>query len=115
MTITAYLQKGTSQKKYKVTIVTKDNIKNVQFGAKGYSDFTIHKDEDRKKRYLSRHKKRENWNKSGITTAGFWSRWLLWNKPSITASLQDIKNMFNILLFTLFQSFYHILMIVKKN
>ena len=55
------------------------------------SDFTIHKDEDRKNRYINRHKKNEDWGKSGIDTAGFWSRWLLWNKPTIKESYQDIK------------------------
>ena len=94
---TAYLQNGTGAKKYKVTIIKNDGTKKtVQFGAKGYSDFTKHKDNDRKERYLSRHKKNENWAKSGISTAGFWSRWLLWNKPSISASLTDIKKRFSI-------------------
>ncbi len=60
------------------------------FGAAGYSDFTIHRDEARKLRYIKRHNN-ENWAKSGINSAGFWSRWLLWNLPTITASYQDIK------------------------
>ena len=34
----------------------------VSFGAKGYSDFTQHKDEERKQRYIDRHRKNENWN-----------------------------------------------------
>jgi hypothetical protein len=40
----------------------------------GYSDFTIHKDEARKHRYIDRHKKNESkyWNKSGIDTPSFW-------------------------------------------
>ena len=61
------------------------------------SDFTIHKDEARKQRYINRHKNgNENWNKSGIDTAGFWSRWLLWNLPTIKTSYEDIKRKFNI-------------------
>jgi hypothetical protein len=66
-------------------------IKKFNFGASGYSDFKIHKDEARKQRYINRHKNNENWSKSGIDTAGWWSRWLLWNLPSISASYQDIK------------------------
>ncbi len=65
------------------------------FGASGYSDFTIHKDGERKLRYIKRHNN-ENWTKSGINSAGFWSRWLLWNLPTISASYQDIKKRFNI-------------------
>ena len=79
----------------KYYIITNDN-KKVYFGASGYSDFTIHKDEARKQRYLSRHKNNENWTKSGINTAGWWSRWILWHLPTISASYQDIKKRFNI-------------------
>jgi hypothetical protein len=54
----------------KYYIITNDN-KKVYFGAVGYSDLTIHKDEARKLRYIKRHNN-ENWNKSGIDSAGFW-------------------------------------------
>ena len=53
---------------------------------------TTHGDEERKKKYLARHKARENWTKSGLDTAGFWSRWLTWNKSSISASIKDIES-----------------------
>ena len=76
------------EKKY--YIITKDN-KRVYFGQASASDFTKHKNEERKNRYINRHKKNEDWGKSGIDTAGFWSRWLLWNKPTIKESYQDIK------------------------
>ena len=78
------------EKKY--YIITKDN-KRVYFGAAGYSDFTLHKDEARKLRYIKRHNN-EDWSKSGIDTAGFWSRWLLWHKPTIKESYEDIKKRF---------------------
>ncbi len=39
----------------KYYIITEKN-KKVYFGASGYSDFTIHKDEARKQRYINRHK-----------------------------------------------------------
>ena len=76
--------------KHKYYIIIKSGRK-VLFGAVGYSDFTKHKDDDRKQRYINRHKNNENWSKSGIDTAGFWSRWLLWNKPTIKESYDDIK------------------------
>ncbi len=56
------------------------------------SDFTLHKDEARKQRYINRHKKNENWNDKD--SAGAWSRWLLWNLSTITASYQDIEKGF---------------------
>ena len=79
--------------KHKYYIIVPPNRK-VFFGASGYSDYTIHKDDERKLRYIKRHQERENWGKSGINTAGFWSRWLLWNLSTIEASYRDIKKRF---------------------
>ena len=79
------------EKKY--YIITKSE-KKIYSGQASASDFTIHKDEERKQRYILRHQKNEDWGKSGIDTAGFWSRWLLWNKPTIKESYQDIKRKF---------------------
>ena len=72
------------------------NGKVVSFGADGFTDFTLSGDEEKKRLYLLRHKPRENWTKSGITTAGFWARWLLWNKDTIEASIEDIQDRFNV-------------------
>ena len=68
----------------------------IYFGANGYSDYTKHKDKERLERYIGRHKHNENWGKDGIKTAGFWSRWLLWNKPTIKKSVKDVERRFNI-------------------
>ena len=78
-------------KKYDALI---NGSKTVSFGQKGASDFTKHKDKDRKERYIDRHKKNENWNASGAKTAGFWSKNLLWNKPTLKASIDDINKRF---------------------
>jgi hypothetical protein len=74
----------------KNTILSQKQIKK-KIGASGYSDFTIHKDEQRKQRYINRHKTNEIWSNSGIDTAGFRSRWLLWNKPTTKENYMDIK------------------------
>lgn len=88
------LSKSTrTDKKY---MIIEPNGKIIHFGAKGYSDYTKHKDSERKKRYINRHKINENWNKSGIETAGFWSRWILWNEPSVIDSIKNLENKFNI-------------------
>jgi hypothetical protein len=79
----------------KFYIITNDN-KKVYFGQASASDFSIHKDEERKLRYIKRHQENENWGKSGINTPGFWSRWYLWNKPTLDASYNDIKKRFSI-------------------
>ena len=95
---TVYLQKSTNpNKKYMVTLVQPDKKnKTIHFGASGYSDYTKHKDSDRMKKYDSRHKSREKWGKSGIKTAGFWSKWILWSKPGLKQSIDYTSNKFNI-------------------
>lgn len=80
-------------KKY---MVITPNGKRVHFGAKGYEDYTIHGDDKRKENYIKRHQKREDWTISGLNTAGFWSLWLLWNKKTIDASIDDIEYHFDI-------------------
>ncbi len=69
-----------------------DGKKTVPFGQKGASDMTQHKSEERKSRYIGRHKKNENWNDP--KTAGFYSRWILWNKPTLSESVKDANNKF---------------------
>jgi hypothetical protein len=66
----------------------------VAFGAKGMSDYTIHKDPERKERYLKRHEANEDWEDP--TTPGALSRWILWNKPSFKASIDDFKKRFDL-------------------
>ena len=93
-----YLSRSTrSDKKYMVKV----DGKTIHFGAKGYENYggvgkERHTDEERKKRYITRHKERENWTKSGKTTAGFWIRWLLWNKPTLQQNIKDIQQRFNV-------------------
>jgi hypothetical protein len=69
-----------------------DGKKTISFGQKGYSDYTIHKDSDRKERYINRHKEKENWGLSGIETAGFYAKNILWNKKTIPESVKDLNN-----------------------
>tara|TARA_R110000851_G_scaffold127991_1_gene260180 strand:- start:844 stop:1158 length:315 start_codon:yes stop_codon:yes gene_type:complete len=88
-----YLKKSTNpDKKYMVLV----GRKTIHFGSEGMSDYTKHKDPDRKKFYIDRHQKNENWTKSGISTAGFWSRYLLWGEPTIKQSIEYLENRFNI-------------------
>ena len=61
--------------------------RTIHFGRKGYSDYTIHKDRERMKRYIIRHRRRENWTRAGRYTPGFWSRWLLWSRPSLRGAI----------------------------
>ncbi len=86
------LKSNKADKKYMVKIISKKTgrEKTIHFGASGMSDYTIHKDEARKQRYIDRHKAREDWNDP--ETAGYYSRWILWNLPSIRQSFNWVKN-----------------------
>lgn len=88
-----YYLSNSNDKKHKFIILTPKN-KHIKFGAYGYSDYTIHKNDDRKKAYIDRHMKNENWN--DLNTAGFWSRWLLWNKKTLKESINNTKKKFKI-------------------
>lgn len=81
-------------KKYRVTF---PDGKRVDFGGAGYDDYTTHRDPVRMKRYLARHGRMgETWTKDGIRTAGFWSRWLLWSKPSIPEAKRVLSSRFGL-------------------
>jgi hypothetical protein len=85
------LKKG---KKFDAVFDKDGREKVVSFGAAGMSNYTKHKDSKRMRRYLTRHRKREDWNKPD--TPGALSRWVLWNKPSFEDSLADFKKRFNL-------------------
>ena len=72
-----------------------EKVKTTHFGQAGARDYTMHKDPERKKRYIERHEKNENWNDP--TSAGALSRWILWNKPTKTESIKDYKKKFDFL------------------
>ena len=83
--------------KYTATFETDGREKNISFGAKGMKDYTLFSPlerEERKRRYLIRHKAREDW--SSPDTAGALSRWILWNKTTVSASLADYKRRFGL-------------------
>ena len=69
-----------------------DDRKSIHFGAKGMTDFTIHKDPERKQRYLNRHSTNEDWNNP--MSAAFYATNILWNKPTITDSIRDTNRRF---------------------
>ena len=68
--------------------------KSVHFGAKGMDDYTKSHDKEQRERYLARHAKNENWNDP--TTPAALSRWVLWNKPTLSASIADYKKRFSL-------------------
>ena len=72
-----------SKRKNNKYVVTLPSGKNLHFGSPKYPDFLIHKDEERKDKYLARAKKIKN-KKGELTyenpdSANYWSVNLLWS------------------------------------
>jgi len=93
-------------KKYRVKFYKNGILyKTIDFGGKGYRDFTLMNNKDNKhynsnikdkeavrQRYIKRHDK-ENWKDP--YTAGSLSRWILWEKPTINEAWEGFKKRFN--------------------
>ena len=60
----------------------------VHFGSGGQA-FIDHKDPETKAAWEARHRVREDW--TDITTAGALAKHVLWNKPTIQASIRDLN------------------------
>lgn len=109
-------------KKWRVTF---EDGTNVDFGARGYADYTTHKNSRRMRNYIRRHggiisrktedendpieihrlmlnvdkSTREAWGpRRGIKTPGFWSRWLLWSQPGLGKAIKFMRKKFDIYL-----------------
>lgn len=66
-------------KKWDVYIPTEKGLKKVSYGAAGMSDYTKHKDKDRRERYRNRH---IHDHIEDPYKPGFWSWWHLWGDSS---------------------------------
>ena len=71
-----------------------EKIKTTHFGAKNYGDFTQDHDLKKREAYIERHKVNENWN--DYMTAGALSRWILWEKSTISDAIKAYKKKFNL-------------------
>lgn len=89
--IAVVIPSNRKDKKYSAIVVHDGKVKTIHFGASGYDDFTTHKDENRKDKYVKRHHK-EDW--TDPLKAGFWAKNLLWNRNNIEESAADIEEKF---------------------
>lgn len=89
-----------SDKKDKKYMVINENGKKIHFGAKNFNDYIIYNTIDKyiankkKRAYISRHIVNENWK--DINSPGFWSRFILWGKPTLLQSIKSTEKRFNI-------------------
>lgn len=75
--------------------------KTIHFGSAPNKDYTIYYKQDGKKKanerkslYYARHRKREDW--TNPMTAGALAKYILWNLPTVKASIADFKKRFNL-------------------
>ena len=76
------IKKSTREGKKLMAILTYDDgkTKTIHFGQDGADDYTITKDKEQRKRYLDRHRKRENWNVPD--TGGSLAKHILWGEST---------------------------------
>ena len=88
-----------SNNKHKKLSAT-DGRKTVHFGDSRYQDFTQHKDEQRKKNYLSRHGK-EDHSVSNALSPAFLARHVLWSEKSVPESVRKLNKKYSSVQFRL--------------
>lgn len=74
----------------------KDNGRTltIHFGSKNSSTYLDHADKDKRRAYLARHEKNENWQE---VNAGSLSKFLLWGKSTdLQTNLKEYFKRFNI-------------------
>ena len=89
--ISIVIQKSSNPKKKYMAIF--NGTKTISFGATGYEDYTIHKDDKRKENYIKRHGK-EDWSRSNVESAAWLSRWILWEKPTLQQAIASANRMY---------------------
>jgi len=68
--------------------------KTIHFGSATASTFLEHKSDQKKEAWIARHKtgNPEAWRDKNSPL--WWARHVLWNKPTLSASIKDIRKRF---------------------
>ena len=81
------------EKKLRAVFTDPDGTEtHTDFGQRGAMDYTLTKDKLRRAAYRMRHRK--DLQTRDPTRAGFLSYYILWNLPTVEASLKDYKRRF---------------------
>ena len=87
-----YTLRESHKKTKKYDLVTPDG-KIISFGAKGMSDYTLHKDSKRKDRYIHRHDNEQKfWHDDVPLSPSYLSRFILWEKPDINEAILNVEH-----------------------
>ena len=68
------------------------NHQPVDFGAYGYEDYTTHQDPERKRLYILRHQKNEDW--ANPYKPGTLSRYILWEYTNLEQAIREYNKRF---------------------
>jgi len=84
-----------NDKRYQAIFTDSDGTTTIKhFGYDGGLTFIDHSDEDKKKAWIARHKVRGNF--ADYKSASSLAKHILWNKHTLTASINDYKKKFNL-------------------
>lgn len=75
--------------------------KTIHFGSSAQSDYTKHKDPERKARYIDRHKEKRKLGKTLVLILLGSCQKMIWHKPTIEASIKDLNQWYKYINFKL--------------
>lgn len=84
-----------ADKEWMVTIKQPNKRVTLYFSQRGASSYVHHRSIKKRREWLAQHKNKD-FTISGVEDPRWWSRWLLWNKFSISAAKKDINERFGI-------------------
>lgn len=93
MKLVKIVKSNNAAKKYDAVFDINGKTRTVSFGAKGYSDYTIHKDPERMKRYRSRH---QSDNLKDPLSPGALSWYVLWSSPTLEGGISNYRSAFKL-------------------
>ena len=92
ITLLKVLPSQKENKKYTAYFTDNNKEKIAHFGLKGSSDYLIHKDKERRKRYLIRHK--NDLNTNNPIKPGYAALFLLWGRTtSLAGNIKIYKSL----------------------
>lgn len=85
-------------KRYRATFLDAEGekLKTVNFGAATMDSYPIHRDDARRQRFRDRFGKLIRENVSDITRPITLANQVLWNRPTVAASLRDVSKRYKI-------------------
>ena len=93
--LTSVKPSDSKTKKYTALFMIDGKEKKVSFGAKGYTDYLLSKDKERRDRYRKRHAK--DLKTGDPTRAGYLSYYLLWgDSTSLQQNIKSYKKRFKL-------------------